>query len=169
MLSTNTARVFAGYNRWCNERLYVAAAGLTEKEVRADLGVFFRSMLGTLNHILVAVRIWMRRFTGSGDGPDRLDAILFPDLTGLQLARQAEDARIIGWVDGLADTDLADDFTYRTISGTQEFTQVLGGALLNMLNHQTHHRGQAHAILTGFARDAPSFDLIAFQREAGRG
>jgi uncharacterized damage-inducible protein DinB len=90
-------RMLAGYNRWCNERLYAAAASLTEDELRADRGVFFRSMLGTLNHILVADRIWMRRFTGSGDAPARLDAILHEELDALRAARQSEDARIADW------------------------------------------------------------------------
>jgi uncharacterized damage-inducible protein DinB len=165
----DTMVMFAGYNRWCNERLYAAAGTLSDDEFRADRGVFFKSMLGTLNHILAADRIWMRRFTGSGEAPTQLDAILYVDRDALAAARVAEDARIADWVAGLDETGLAASFSYETISPPRAITQKLGRALLHLFNHQTHHRGQAHAILTGFGRDAPSLDLIRFQRETGQG
>ena len=165
----DTMAMFAAYNRWCNERLYAAAGLLSEDEFRADRGVFFRSMLGTLNHILAADRIWMRRFTGSGDAPTRLDAILHDDRAALGAARVAEDARIAGWIAGLGEADLAATFTYETITGPETVTQRLAPALLHLFNHQTHHRGQAHAILTGLGHDTPSLDLIRFQRETGSG
>ncbi|NDV86975.1 DUF664 domain-containing protein [Aurantimonas aggregata] len=161
--------MFAGYNRWCNERLHASAGTLSDDEFRADRGVFFKSMLGTLNHILAADRIWMRRFTGSGDAPTQLDAILYDDREALRSARIAEDTRIVEWVAGLSEPDLAAAFSYETISSPQVMTQKLGPALLHMFNHQTHHRGQAHAILTGFGREAPSLDLVRFQRETGQG
>ena len=167
MLSTDTAHLLAGYHRWCNERLDRAAADLTGAELRADRGVFFGSMLGTLNHLLVADRIWLRRFTGAGDAPDRLDTILFEDFAELQQARQAEDARISHWIDALTDHDLDSTISYRALTDPKEFSQRLGVALLHVFNHQTHHRGQAHAILTGFGRAAPGFDLVTYQRENG--
>ncbi|MBB4001036.1 MAG: DinB family protein [Aurantimonas endophytica] len=165
----DTMAMFAGYNCWCNERLYAAADVLSDDEFRADRGVFFRSMLGTLNHILAADRIWMRRFTGAGDAPARLDAILYENRYALGAARVAEDARIADWIASLGETDLAASLSYETISSPQAITHKLAPALLHMFNHQTHHRGQAHAVLTGFGRDAPSLDLIQFQRETGRG
>ncbi|MBS0562375.1 MAG: damage-inducible protein DinB, partial [Proteobacteria bacterium] len=56
---------FAGYNAWANDRLYDAAAALTEAQYREDRGAFFKSVHGTLNHLLVTDRVWMRRFTGT--------------------------------------------------------------------------------------------------------
>lgn len=70
-------RTFAAYNAWANRRLYQAAALLSEGQYRAERGAFFGSVHGTLNHLLVTDRIWMRRITGSGDAPTRLDAILY--------------------------------------------------------------------------------------------
>ena len=84
-------RMFAGYNVWCNERLYAAAATLSEADYHADRGAFFKSMHGTLNHLLVGDRIWMRRFTGVGALPKSLDAILYDDFTALRAARRSED------------------------------------------------------------------------------
>ncbi|MBO0710946.1 MAG: damage-inducible protein DinB [Acetobacteraceae bacterium] len=161
---------FAGYNAWANQRLYDAAATLTDEEYRADRGAFFRSMHGTLNHLLVTDRIWMWRLTGSGDAPDRLDAILFDRLAELREAREAEDRRIGAYVAGLSEADLAGTITYRRASTPEVFEQVRGEALAHLYNHQTHHRGQAHAILTGLGKRAPELDLLYFQRsaEAGR-
>src|SRR5438876_6335610 len=92
---------FAGYNAWANRRLYDAAASLSDAEYRADRGAFFRSMHGTLNHLLATDRIWMQRFTGQGEAPTRLDAILHEQLSDLRQAREAEDRRIVAYIDSL--------------------------------------------------------------------
>ena len=92
---------FAGYNAWANRRLYDAAASLSDAEYRADKGAFFKSMHGTLNHLLATDRIWMKRFTGEGDAPERLDAILHERLADLRAAREAEDRRIVSYIEGL--------------------------------------------------------------------
>ncbi|MCC6948667.1 MAG: damage-inducible protein DinB [Bradyrhizobiaceae bacterium] len=163
--------MFAGYNAWANERLYDAAAKLSDTDYRADRGAFFKSVHGTLNHLLVADRIWMRRFTGEGEQPPSLDAILFDDLAALCEARWAEDRRISRYIESLDDAKLAGEFTYRTVTNPRTITQPLAPALDHFFNHQTHHRGQAHALLTAIGGHdfAPSFDLILFQREAGFG
>jgi uncharacterized damage-inducible protein DinB len=164
-----TLAMMAGYNAWANARIYDAAARLPDAEYRADRGAFFKSVHGTLNHLLVADRIWLRRLSGTGEAPDRLDAILFERLKDLEAARHAEDARIVAFVDGLTEGDFARVVHYRTITGTMEFRQPLGPVLVHVFNHQTHHRGQVHALLTGLTGDAPSLDLILFQRETGMG
>jgi len=124
---------------------------------------------GTLNHLLVGDRIWMQRLTGEGDAPTSLDAILCDDLKSLRAARAEEDARIIAFVAGLSDADLARKVRYRTISRPAEIEQELGYALPHVFNHQTHHRGQVHGLLTRITGDAPSLDLILYQRETGIG
>lgn len=159
----------AGYNAWANRRLYAAVRALPDAAYRADRGAFFRSLHGTLNHLLGTDRIWMRRFTGAGDAPDRLDAILHEDLDGLERARIAEDARILGYVGGLDAAALAGTIRYRRVTTPEPIEQPLGPGLAHLFNHQTHHRGQAHAILTGLDREAPALDLLFYQREAERG
>lgn len=155
---------FAGYNGWANRRLYEATAGLTDAEYRADQGAFFKSMHGTLNHLLVTDRIWMKRFTGEGEAPDRLDAILHERFADLTAAREVEDRRIVGWVDGLDEAKLAGAIRYRRVSTPDEFVQPLMPALDHWFNHQTHHRGQAHMILTSLGKAAPELDLLYYQR-----
>jgi uncharacterized damage-inducible protein DinB len=145
-------QMFAGYNRWCNERLYAAAARVSDADYRADRGAFFKSLHGTLNHLLVGDRIWMRRFTGAGEQPPSLDAILYDEFETLRAARVNEDVKIVRYIDRLSEADLSP-------------------ALDHFFNHQTHHRGQAHALLSAvLGNDAtPSFDLIIYQRETGVG
>jgi uncharacterized damage-inducible protein DinB len=161
--------MFSRYNAWANERLYDAAAKLSDADYRADRGAFFKSMHGTLNHLLVADRIWMHRFTGTEPTSGKLDAILYEDFSALREARRNEDARIVRFVDGLSIVDLDGNIRYRTITNPQDIEQPLAPALDHFFNHQTHHRGQAHGLLTAMTGDAPSFDLIIFQRTSGLG
>ena len=161
--------MLAGYNAWANERVYDAAAELADTDYRADHGAFFGSVHGTLNHLLVGDRVWMHRFTGEGPSPARLDEILYDNLAELRAARRAEDARIVAYVAALAPSHLDGTISYRTISNPADIEQRLDLALLHAFNHQTHHRGQVHALLTRIANAAPSLDLIAYQRQTGIG
>jgi uncharacterized damage-inducible protein DinB len=165
---TTHLRMMADYNRWANARLYDAAAALPDALYRQPAGAFFGSLHGTLNHLLVADRIWMHRMDGQGEAPARLNAILFEDLAALRAAREVEDERIIRHVRGLSADMLATPFEYATTSGAPQ-RQPRWEALVHLFNHQTHHRGQAHAILTRLGvAEPPSLDLLAMQRERGR-
>ena len=164
-------RMFAGYNAWCNERLYEATAQVSDADYRADRGVFFRSLHGTLNHLLVGDRIWMKRFTGVGEQPPSLDAILYDDFAALRAARRSQDTLISRYVERLSEADLSRIIRYRTVVNPQNIEQALAPALDHFFNHQTHHRGQAHALLSSIIGNGqtPSFDLIIYQRQTGQG
>ena len=111
----------------------------------------------------------MKRFTGEGDAPTTLDAIIHRDFGKLRAARAAEDDRIVKWIGSLAAKDLAGRFTYTTISDMRTVSQRLAPALGHLFNHQTHHRGQAHMILTSLGKPSVTLDLVYFQRtEEGR-
>jgi uncharacterized damage-inducible protein DinB len=168
MTAADHCRMFAHYNAWANTRVYEAAARLSDEQYRADRGAFFRSVHGTLNHLLVTDRIWMQRFTGEGDAPNRLDAILFETVDELRAAREAEDRRIVRFVEGLDDRRIEGTIKYRRVSSPEEFEQALAPALAHWFNHQTHHRGQVHALLTGLLGQAPELDLLYFQRLAAK-
>ena len=163
-----TFQMFAAYNRWANRAVYAAARELTEDELNRNQGAFFGSMIGTLNHLLVADRVWMHRFTGTGEAPKALDTVLHPGLDDLETARNAEDERILSWIDGLTEERIAANFTYTPLTNPNPVTQRLGSALSHLFNHQTHHRGQAHMILTSLGKPSLSLDLIYFQRLEGR-
>lgn len=159
----------ARYNAWANHKLYRAVEALPDADYRADRGAFFRSLHGTLNHLLVTDRLWMARFAREKPPLLRLDAILYDDLAALYAARGVEDTRIIGFVDALDGPALARTFVYTRATALETYEQQLGPALDHLFNHQTHHRGQAHAILTGLGVDAPSLDLARFYGEVGFG
>ncbi len=160
---------FARYNAWANRRLYDAAAELSDAEYRADRGAFFKSMHGTLNHMLTADWVWMHRFTGQGPSPERLDTIQHEQLAELRRAREAEDKRIVDYIDGLTDAQLAGTIRYRRVSTPDVFEQALAPALAHFFNHQAHHRGQAHSILCSFDRRGLVLDLLYYQREVEAG
>jgi uncharacterized damage-inducible protein DinB len=155
---------FAAYNHWANRRLYDEAARLPDQARKRELGLFFKSLHGTLNHLLVADRVWLRRLTGQGPEPARLNEILFDDFSALRDAREAEDARIIRFIGSLTEEDFRANFEYHTLAG-KAYAQRRCDTLAHFFNHQTHHRGQAHAALTilGVPEPAP-LDLLAMQR-----
>jgi uncharacterized damage-inducible protein DinB len=152
----------AAYNRWANRRIYHDASTLTDEARKHGAGLFFGSVHGTLNHLLVADYIWMRRFTGDGPVPERLNQILHDDFTDLRTAREREDERILAFVTGLDRYDR--EIAYQNSTG-KTFQQTLGPALTHFFNHQAHHRGQVHAGLTiAGIREPTSLDLLILQR-----
>lgn len=158
-------RMFAHYNQWANQILFAAAAGLTAHQYYEDKGVFFKSLHGTLNHLLVGDLIWMQRFTGEGPQLKALDVILFDELDPLARARGELDQRIIDYIDHLSEAALGSTISYRAITKPENVVQFLSPALAHFFNHQTHHRGQAHCLLTMHTGDAPALDLVYYQRE----
>jgi uncharacterized damage-inducible protein DinB len=155
---------FAAYNKWANARLYEAAFAVDDATYRRNVGAFFKSLHGTLNHLLVTDRMWMRRLTGEGEHPSRLDAIMFEDRLELARARADEDERIVRFIGSLDEAALSGSIKYANTSG-KEFEQPRAEILAHLFNHQTHHRGQAHTILsicTG--REPPSLDLLGLYR-----
>ncbi|WP_434615258.1 DinB family protein [Azospirillum sp. B2RO_4] len=151
----------ARYNRWANRRLYDAAAQLSDAQFREDRGAFFRSMCGTLNHILVADRVWLERIEGGGPKPSSLDEILHDDFASLRAAREAEDERILRVVAATPAERFESVLSYRSMAGTpyeMPFAQIL----THVFNHQTHHRGQAHTLLGQFGLTTPVLDFVYF-------
>jgi uncharacterized damage-inducible protein DinB len=157
----------AAYNQWANRRLYDAASAVDDAAYRADRGAFFKSLHGTLSHLVVADRIWLRRFTGEGPAPTRLDELPYDDFRELRRAREAEDDRLQRYVTSLDEATLAAPCVYSTITNPAQIEQPLHEALDHVFNHQTHHRGQAHGLLTLITGDAPSLDLLLLQFERG--
>lgn len=158
--------MMSAYNQWANASLYDAVARLSPEEFTRDVSAFFRSMRGTLNHLLVTDLIWMQRFTSQGEAPRELNAILHGTFPDLRAAREAQDRRIIDWIAALDDRAFAGNFTYVPVTNPRQVTQRLAPALVHLFNHQTHHRGQAHMILSVLGKNPPPLDLIYYQRSS---
>ena len=134
-MTINQFRQLAAYNRWANARLYAAALDLSNQAYRLHIGVLFGSLHGTLNHLLLTDRLWLRRLTSEGEHPNRLDAILYEDRAELTRARIAEDNRLIAVVERYDEAALASLHSYKTTSGMPQ-SQVLSDILLHLFNHQ---------------------------------
>jgi uncharacterized damage-inducible protein DinB len=162
-------QMFAGYNAWANHRLHAACAMLDEADYKAERGAFFGSIHGALNHLIVTDRMWLARLRGEALAPHGLDAVIFHDLATLREARSHEDAALSSHVAALTDDQLAGPFRWMRIADGAVVTQPLWAALAHIFNHQTHHRGQVHGLLSQAGIDPPSLDLPVFQKASGLG
>lgn len=157
----------AGYHFWAFERLYGQVDGLSEADYRADCGLFFKSVHGTLAHLLLVDLLWQCRIEGRPPTFPTLEADIEPDRQRLR-ERILEQTR--GWPARLAaidDARLAGDLDFRNLAG-DPFTLPLASVIAHIFNHGTHHRGQVSAALTGFGRPAPVMDFPYYLRELPR-
>jgi uncharacterized damage-inducible protein DinB len=154
-------RTLARYNAWQNRSLYREADALDEARRREDRGAFFGSVHRTLCHILTADHVWMSRFDGwpmpEARGPRSPDWVT--DWDELKERRATTDQRLIGWSERLADADLAGDLTWQSGPDGPVMSRPRWIVVTHLFNHQTHHRGQVHALLTGFGRSPDATDL----------
>lgn len=155
-------RRFAGYNAWANRLICEAVAELSDDDYRRDLGAFFPSLHATLNHILYADGVWMTRFSGKDTGPVALDTIVCDDFETLRAARAKMDADIIAFIDGLDSVE--GTLSYQRGNPPETYNDRLGTTLAHFFNHQTHHRGQAHMMLTVLGQPSLALDMIYFLR-----
>lgn len=163
--------LLADYNQWMNRRLYDAAATLPHAELAADRGAFFKSILGTLNHLVVADTIWLKRFRAhpsrakalasldDAATPAALDAMLYPDLAQLRERREWLDEVIVAWVNSLDGATLMSELDYTSIQGVPA-RRAVSGVLVHFFNHQTHHRGQVSTLLSQAGVDVGVTDLL---------
>jgi uncharacterized damage-inducible protein DinB len=155
----------AHYNQWANARLYNACADLSDAERKQPRQAFFGSLHGTLNHIMVGDRIWLSRIV-PWDAPlvIPLNSELYADFAELRREREKQDTYIVDYVNGLDEAKIAGDVSYATTSGAPNVMK-LGLILQHFFNHQTHHRGQAHDLLSQTPVAPPPLDLLYYVRE----
>jgi uncharacterized damage-inducible protein DinB len=151
-------RIFVRYNRVANERLYEQVGNLDPAEYRRERRGSFGSIHALLNHILLADRIWMSRFAGGGKTTPPLNTILFETFAELDSARAEEDAGIEAFFEKVDDAFLTRPLAYTNSRG-QECLNEAGSAVLHFFNHQTHHRGQVHVMLSQTVVSPPSLDM----------
>lgn len=167
MIGPEYCVVMARYNTWQNSQLRGFLEALEPDELSRDRGAFFGSILSTLNHLLWGDTLWTSRFDG-GEAPKvsgEEGLRLFDDLSGWSSARKVMDARICAWADGVSEADLQGDMVFHSATMNREMRKPMGLCVMQVFNHQTHHRGQVHAMLTATGSEAPVSD-IAFMPDA---
>ncbi len=156
-------RLMARYSAWQNGAQINAADPLGEAARRADRSAFFGSIMATMSHVLWADRTWLSRF-GVGAAPTggiKGSVSLHDDWEALKAARQAEDAALSGWAAGLERQDIAGDLHWFSGALGREVTRPRALVVTHLFNHQTHHRGQIHAMLTAAGARPADTDLFA--------
>jgi len=164
--------LMASYNQWMNTKLYDAASRLSAVELAQARGAYFGSIFGTLNHIVVADTLWLKRFATHTSStatlavmvplptPEGLDQLMFDDLKGLAAHRHWLDEVIIHWIAALTDDDLDTDLSYYNTKGVASKRRY-SSLVYHFFNHQTHHRGQVSTLLSQAGIDIGDTDLLA--------
>ncbi len=164
--------LMADYNVWMNRKLYEAAAGLPDEARKRDLGAFFKSLHGTLDHILYVDLMFLGRFTGLAMPEGDFGSEFHGDFGDLRAEREATDARILDWITNLDRAWLAEALTFTSRIDGKTRTLPRRVMVTQMFNHQTHHRGQATTLLKQLGIDPGITDipwLPALYFEAGTG
>jgi len=164
-------RMMAEYNEWMNDRVYETAARLTPEEVARDRGAFFGSILGTLNHLVVADTIWLKRFAAhpahppaleplrAMSHPGALNQVLYTELGELRACRKVIDAAIKAWAAAFTQPDLDHVLHYANTKGVKS-QRRMSSLVTHFFNHQTHHRGQVTTLLFQAGQDVGATDLL---------
>lgn len=158
MNSRDHYELMATYNQWMNQKLYAVCATIPDQKRKEDLGAFFRSIHGTLNHLLYGDRVWLSRFQGQPISGN-VQQELYADFAQLHQARIALDEEIITWTQQLSEQWLARSFEYT--SGIDGKTRILPAWVLvtHLFNHQTHHRGQLTTLFSQLGYDPGVTDI----------
>lgn len=168
MIEAAFCREMARYNAWQNRQITGFAEALPAEETTRDRGAFFGSILGTLNHLLWGDLMWMSRFDGGAApaAPGADSPTLHPTIADWSAERFRTDGRIRRWADGLRNVDLQGSLSWYSGVVGAEVSKPVALCVVGFFNHQTHHRGQVHAMLTAAGSDAPVSDLFLMPEDA---
>ena len=161
MIGIDYVQRLARYNRWQNENLYGAADRLSDEERRRDRGAFFGSIHRTLSHLVWADRAQMSRLAGwpMPQTPLAQSPAMIEDWQQMKRERAQLDLDIVKWADALDPAVLARDLTYFSQAAGHEVTAPRWLLVTHLFNHQTHHRGQVHCLLTQAGQKPNDTDL----------
>lgn len=159
MIDPTYCQTMAEYNQWMNQKLYLICTEISDDERKRDRGAFFKSIHGTLNHLLFGDRAWMGRFTGKPLTGIGVGQELYSDFEELRCQREVTDQEILNWSTTVSQAWLGQMLTYT--SGIDNRTRTLPNWLLvtHLFNHQTHHRGQLTTLLSQIGYDPGVTDL----------
>jgi uncharacterized damage-inducible protein DinB len=161
MITPEYVRVMAAYNAEMNRRVYAAAARMDDSARRADRGAFWHSIHGTLSHLIWGDRMWMSRFDGwpRPEESIRQSDMLFDDFAAMRIARIDADAALSAWAARIDAAWLAGDLVWFSGATQREQRKPKDLLAVHFFNHQTHHRGQVHAMITAAGETTGETDL----------
>ena len=154
-------QLLANFNTWTNTKIFSACKELDDTEYKKDRKAFFSSIHGTLNHLLVVDRAYISRIEGKVHSLKSLDQILYENLFQLEEARIKEDKRLVDLVNSLSVESIEKEITYKGFE-TGNTTYTINILLITLFNHQTHHRGQIHNMLSQAGIKPPQIDIPDF-------
>ena len=161
MTTITNFQLLANFNTWANTKIFSSCKKLDDTEYKKDRKAFFFSIYGTLNHLLVVDRAYISRIEGKNHDLKSLDQILYENLFQLEEARIKEDKRLVDLVNNLSKESINKEITYKGFeTGNQTYTINL--VLITLFNHQTHHRGQIHNMLSQAGVKPPPIDIPDF-------
>lgn len=169
MISPAYLRTMAQYNRWQNNQIWDFVQPMNQDALTLDRGAFFGSILGTLNHILFGDTMWLFRLGAIVEKPnygitDSTD--ITATIAEWRAARIDMDTRIEDWSQTMDETALAQNLTWHSGATGLDYTHPVAICVTHLFNHQTHHRGQIHAMLTAAGSKAPVSDLPFMPQDA---
>ena len=152
----------ARYNAWANKRLYAVAEQLTPEQFAEDRRGFFQSAMGTLNHMLLSDLIYRERLEKKPTTFTRLDEILYTELGHLRDAQLDQDDWYVDFCEAMDPAELEGTLSFDTVETGEFFSLPLRNCLTNLFQHQIHHRGQTHHMLSHAGLEPPPLDVIKF-------
>ena len=150
----------AKYNKWMNDHFYLLCDSISDEERKRDVGAFFKSIHGTLNHILLGDRLWMSRFQGTEFNISSLDQELYADYDELKKQRAITDEEISSYIDGLSEDLLNRPIRFVSKVKKSEHTYILRDCVLHFFQHQIHHRGQVSTLISQLGIDIGVTDMM---------
>ena len=162
MITTAYIQTMARYNKWQNTSLYTAAEGIGDAARREDRGAFFGSIHATFSHLVWGDQLWLHRFGFYDDAPTSdlsYSNQLFNDWDELKAEREKTDAAFFVFADKATAQDLSGDLSWYSAAAQREMSRPRDVLVTHIFNHQTHHRGQIHAMLTAAGAKPDDTDI----------
>lgn len=167
-MNKNNLLILAEYNIWATNRLIQSLEAINHDDFYRDVGLYFKSIAGTLNHLLLGEHyLWYSRFKEGISPTIALDTIVHTEKAALLNELQQKSRNWISFIDQIDETTLKGAFTYKRVSG-QELTLPFAATLMHVFNHGTHHRGQITAAVTALGYPCPELDLIYMLAEKNK-
>ncbi len=159
MFPKNYYELMAQYNQWMDLKLYDVCSRIPDERRREDMGAFFKSIHGTLNHIYYGDISWLERLRDNKFTPRKIGVDIFENFDDLRAAQEKIDLELIKWSGALTAEYLESEFEYVSNVDGVERTLPIWILAINLFNHQTHHRGQLTTLIKQLGIDPGITDM----------